>query len=477
MDRMKIMNDSFSVMLATPPGNLAEGGPIKRVVRTQPIGLLYIASYLKARKYGNIHVLDGYSFGYDPSRVEERLKAWRPNIIGISSVTINFHDALALARLCKDVLKEAVIVIGGMHASARPLDAFEEPAVDVVGVGEGEEIFYRVCEALKNGGDLSGVKGICYRNGDGIRENPPAPLLHDLDRIPFPDHSLLPPISRYNPYPHWGDGGLFSTIITSRGCPYGCIFCSISRIQGRRYRGRSPENVLEELRTLNREYGVDHFSLRDGTVGVDKKRLKKICYLIIEEGLKIKWNCNLTIREGGDSALLLLMKKAGCRGIQFGIESGDSTLIREIKKISLKEVKRTIDLTSETGIEPHGYFMFGLPGETMQSMKNTLKTALEMKFATVGFTVATPFPGTDLYEYYNSRNLINHENWRAYDAQSPPVFTPEHIDGREIFRFMKHAYRRYYLRPEQIRRRIKKLTPSNLGIHVQLAVRYLLGFR
>ena len=468
------MRHNPTILLATPPMKLSEGKPQTNFIKTQPIGLLYIGSYLRANGQPDLHIIDGYSFGHDRASIENVLDALKPDIIGITSVTVNFPDAMAMTQICREKRPGATIVLGGVHVSVRPEDAFGNGAVDAAVIGEGEKVFLEICKRIENGQKIIDVRGICFQENGRMVQTPPSDTIDDLDSLPFPDHSLLPDISLYNPYPHWNAGGLFSTVITSRGCPYGCIFCSISKIQGRKYRTRSPENIISELKYLYEKFGIRNYSFRDGTVGANRGRLEEICRLLISSGLDVRWNCTLTIREGNDRQLLELMHLAGCRSIQFGVESGDEGLIGDIKKITIDDVRKTVDEANRAGIEPHGYFMYGLPGETRQTMRNTLKTALKIDFATAGFAVATPYPGTQLNRIYESRGLLKHERWAEYDTQSLPVFTPEHVEDREILQFVNASFRRYYLRPKKIGRLLKKLNRQTFLTYLKLFFRHIL---
>lgn len=443
----------IKILLVNPTQGLSVDEPLTPKFKVQNLGLLYVAAVLEKHNY-HVEILDSYNLG---SNLEEIGRAIpRFDVLGITAATILANDAYRVAEEAKKVNPEILTVLGGCHASVLPDEPLQRN-IDVVVMGEGEYTMLELCEQLSRGNrEFEGIPGIAFRKDDTTVRNALRPPIENLDDIPFPAHHLLLPIKQYNPFPHWGKPGSFAPIITSRGCPYSCLYCSITRIQGRRYRFRSAENVLDELEWLNKHYDVSTFSFRDGTFTLKKDRVAKICEMIISRKLNIAWNCNGRVNEV-DEALLKLMKEAGCKGIQYGIEVGDPERLRAVKRLTPEQVERSIHNTDKAGIAAHGYFMFGLPGETPETIEKTIEFAKSLELDSAGFTVAVPFPGTEFWDYISENNLIQTFDWNKYSTQSTPVFDHETVTHEQLLKAQKRAYREFYLRPKVMWRHTKKL--------------------
>ena len=267
-------------------------------------------------------------------------------------------------------------------------------------------------------------------------------------------------MSDYNPPPHWGKQGKFASIITSRGCPYDCSFCSVTRSWGKKYRYRSPKNVVDELEVLNKKYEMTFISFRDSVATLHKKRLIEICKEIIDRKLNITWNCNAAPHEVNED-LLKWMKKAGCKTIMYGLESGNEEILSQIKFNTRDVIKRAIDLTHKTGITPHGYFVFGLPGETNETMRETINFAKSLKLHQAGFTSAIPFPGTNLWDYSTGNDLIISFDWDRYNLKGKPPSKHLNLTSEEILKAQKTAFREFYLRPKIIYYQLRNIKSFN----------------
>ena len=449
-------NSGCSVLLVTPPKGLWKNDVRPPWVSTQPLGLAYVAAAVRDAGYP-VQMMDAYSRGLDGETVRERIKALRPRVVGISSLTPQWPDAEKVADIVKSVDSSIITVVGGPHVTALPEDAASHPSVDIAVTGEGEETMQDICHTLAGEGDLEKVEGIVLGLNGTVKRTAPRTRTTDLDRLSFPAHDLLPEPAFYNPFPPWGAKGNFSCMISGRGCPYNCCFCDVTTQQGRRYRLRSAENVVDEMTWLNREFKVTTFSFRDPSMVCKRSRLLEICGLIKARNLDIAWTCSSRANEV-DPEMLAAMKDAGCRLIQYGIEVGNPEMLQTIKKITRERVAETVRDTRRAGISAHGYFLFGFVDEKPENMDETIAFAKELELDSAGFAVMVPFPGTQEFERYRQEGLLITEDWRDYDVLGKPVYTHKYITEEQLAAAPHRAYRQFYLRPRIIALHLRKMT-------------------
>lgn len=443
------MEDDLRILLINPTKGIVSGRPEKPKFQTPPLGLLYLAGVLEENKY-NVEILDAWSFGLGLGEIRKKISDFKPHVVGITAMTVLACDAYAISKAVKEENPSIATVMGGPHATALPEEAIADGGFDIAAIGEGEYVLRDICnEILKDNGDFSNIDNIVFKKNGKLVRTYPGSKIDEVDNIPFPAYHLLPRMDEYNPPPHWGKRGKFATIITSRGCPYGCSFCSVTEAWGKKYRYRSPDNVFEELEILHRKYGISFISFRDSVATLHKKRMIEICKGIIERKLKIEWNCNARTNEV-DEELLGWMKKAGCKTIMFGIESGNEKVLANVKNTTKKVIEKAISLTHKSGIIPHGYFMFGLPGETKETMSETIEFAKSLKLHQAGFTSAIPFPGSKLWDYSVANDLIMTKDWTKYDMKGEPPSRHLSLKSEDILIAQKRAFREFYLRPKII---------------------------
>jgi radical SAM superfamily enzyme YgiQ (UPF0313 family) len=308
------------------------------------------------------------------------------------------------------------------------------------------------------------IAGLSFRDESGeIVHNPPRPLHQDLDGIPFPAHHLFK-IERYTNLQPLTDGldpkARAYTIVTSRGCPYNCIYCS-KAITGRIWRPRSPENVVAEWRWLVRELGATEIGVTDDTMTLDLERAKTICRMLISEGLNtVPW---ITIHginaRNTDEELLRLMKQAGCKRVGFGVESGNQDVLDSIKKQqTVDEVRRAFANAKKAGLETMGFFIFGLPADTEETMEDTIRLALELDPELANFMIAAPFPGTEMYDMVLREGHLFSHDWRDFAIHDEKArFEIGDLPAELVERKWREAYRRFYLRPSRLWRRVISL--------------------
>ena len=470
-------NRPLRVSMFNPPYGLHAGGGDRQLAGMQPLGLACMAAATRDAGH-HVAVCDAYSFGFGEEEIREFIATERPDVVATTSTTPYIYDAWAIHRIAKEMNSDILTVNGGPHASHIPEDVARDENTDVAVVGEGEFIFLEILAEIDTR-DFSEIAGIAYRTPDGkVKRNPNRVPNHHLDNLPFPALDLLPSITDYTISPHHGRSGRFAPVNTTRGCPYNCEFCSITAYQGTKYRFRSVENVIEELKMLKNEQGVTMTSFREGVATLRKTRMKQICQRMIEEELNLSWTCTATI-SSADPEMFRLMKEAGCTSIEYGIETGSETVLNAnpyllSKNFSVEKVAEVVHMTADAGIDVHGYFIIGMPGETKQTVDETIKFACSVPISTAGFTIAIPFPGTELYHYYSSRNRLHDKPWYQFDPNFGVVIEHENLTATELEAAYKKAWRKFYLRPSQILRRFRAIRSwADLLNHIDLGYRYL----
>lgn len=393
--------------------------PFYRIIgmynRYFPFGVTSIGTYLKASGHEALiydadynerpidmnfaHLSEKYRMYLDSIKDKDN-HIWRevrqtitdsnPDLIGISIWTTFAASAFHAAQIAKDVYPDCPVVMGGSHASVKADEILKiSPHVDCVVRGEGEFALKELADHAACGKPaLSSILGLSYREGGDIRHNPPRAAVKDLDVFGFPDRSLLMNESRYSSE----DMGL---IMTSRGCPFACTYCSTDR---GRVSFRSIDNIMDEIRLVRERYGTKMFSIKDDSFTVRKKRVEEFCDRLISEGTGINWECNTRVNLI-DEGLLMKMKKAGCNSIKVGVESGSERVLKSMNKgITLDHVRNAAALFRKAGIFWTGYFMMGVPGETVEDVRKTLDFIYEVRPDYASVSVYEPFPGTPMFE-------------------------------------------------------------------------------
>lgn len=434
-----------------------------------PLGLGYLGAVLEEEGH-EVQLWDG--------AVEEELLSTLLDrepfgLVGITSTTPLIYEALEAASEARK--REAITILGGPHPTLLPSESLERPDVDMVVRGEAEDTIIEITRTLeRDGGYLnpeSGrrhftapawpqIAGLSFRNGKGeIVHNAPRSPRRDLDSLPFPAHHLYK-IEQYTNLQPLTDGldpkARAYTIITSRGCPYQCIYCS-KAVTGNLWRPRSAQNVIAEWRKLVVELKATEIGVTDDVMTLDTERAKEICRLLIEEGLnKVPWITIHGIRaDNTDLELFQLMKEAGCKRVGFGVESGNQRVLDIMKKNqSIEDVRQAFRNARRAGLETIGFFIFGLPGENEETMEDTIKLALELDPDLANFMIAAPFPGTELYEMIlDGGNLFSHD-WRDFAIHDVKArFEMGEATAELVERKWHDAYRRFYLRPSRLIRK------------------------
>lgn len=324
-------------------------------------------------------------------RLRGRLLTFQPDVVGITVLSCKFDSAMFIARMVRDCVPHAKVMVGGDHTVACTAELIANECVDAVVIGEGEETAVELIEAWRECRPLQPITGIAFKDKGRVVVNPRRHLAPNLDSIPMPDRSLLHDEYSYAPQ----DMGL---MMTSRGCPQKCKFCGISASFGRRIRFRSIEACLDEIRCTRENYGTDYFSFRDGTFTADRERTIEFCQALINECLGIGWEC-LTRADLLDKDLLDLMVKANCQQIRIGIESGSPRMLQYMgKDTSVEDYERAADLLNSRGVYWSAYVMMGLPEERLEDIQMTLDLLVQLRPSFVTVSRFVPLPGTVWYK-------------------------------------------------------------------------------
>lgn len=361
----------------------------------------------------------------------ELLKEFDPDYVGISMHTAKYGSALEIAGIVKNHNSNIPVFVGGVHPTIQPAETLKESCFDIAVVGEGDRIAVELIKALESNADLSSVKGIYYKKNCAILQNPPQQLIEDIDNIPFPDFTLYHKFDKYPP-------GYLNRVLTSRGCPFECIYCASNKLWGRKVRFRAPEKVFEEIIYRHKKFGVKFFKFNDDTFTLNLQRFEKLCALIITSKLKIKWMCD-TRADKLNEKILKMMKKAGCRQVNIGVESGSEKILKFMKKgESLETIKKAFILTKKFKITTVAYFMMGFPHETKEDILESIKVMRQIKPDTVCWSLLTPYPGTMFYNYLIENNLLTiTPNWSHFFHHSPEMNFSKHISNSEWAKIIK----------------------------------------
>lgn len=455
----------MSILLIFPPSTIYGKDPtIPSVVL--PLGLAYIAAYLEREHY-KVSILDARSlskdrviassgkalYGLSDEELRIAVEKYAPDIVGISCMyTAYSADAHRVAKIVKGVNRDSVVAMGGAYASAFPDVVIKDNNVDAVVHAEGEETFLALVKCVEGKRGLSAVAGITFRDSGGrIVANPARDFIKDLDSIPFPARHLLDMNLYLEKHPgHYAMRAPSSTIITSRGCPNACAYCTIKFVWGsRRWRGRSAVNVVDEMELLYKSYGVREFQIMDDSVGTSKGRLQEICREILKRGLDIKWTTPNGIAHWFlDEETLRLMKMAGCYRITFGIESGNiQTRAFLGKPFPLEQAKRMIDCANNMGMWTICTFIIGFAFETEEAIMDTINFACNSGTDMAVFYLLCPHPGTKVYEIFKEEGLLN------LDTIMDPTVNLSDKDFEEIgLKLTGRGLRTRYFAPEEIQR-------------------------
>ena len=418
-----------------------------------PLGIFYLASYLRENGF-EVAVSDGEAENLQIEDILNVVREFSPNFIAISSTTVAFHRAIELARRIKNNYPNIIIILGGPHLTSNVEHALSFDCFDYGVLREGEITLVELLSHLCGGKNIHEINGIAFRNNQNeITVTKPREYIDNLDMLPFPAYDLIKDINLYAPPPSNYKDLPVINIITSRGCPGLCTFCD-NNVFGRKYRQRSAENIFQEIKYLYNNYKIKEIAFVDDTLLITKKRLIKLFELLEYERIRLPWTCMARINDV-NYELLQYIKSKGCWHISFGIESGDETILKTIKKqLLLEKVEQVIHWCKILGIKTKGFFIIGHPGETIATIDKTIEFACKLNIDDVVATINTPIPGTVQYAEINKYGTADITDWSQYNYWRP-VFVPKGLTKEILLEKHKEFYRRFYFRPRIIVRYFK----------------------
>lgn len=471
------------VLLIYPPVTVYGSG---KVGPHPPLGLAYIAAWLEKYKY-EVKIVDALAeganqirakgafthIGLTDNQIKKAIIEANPAIVGISVMFTAFAaDAFRVAKIAKEVNKKIRVVIGGAHVSIDPKAALKDKNIDFAIQGEGEIAFLKLLKAIESGAGEEKVAGLTFRKGKKIFQNPPGAFIKNLDVLPFPARHLLPmhlygrersPFVMRNPS---------TGIVSSRGCPGRCVYCSIHAVWGHSWRGRSAKNVVDEIEILAKEYGIREIHFQDDSVSVDRKRLMGICDEIIKRKIDVRWTTPNGIAHWTlDEPLLRKMKKSGCYRVTFGIESGNLEMRRWVgKPYSLEQARRITLFANRIGMWTLATNIIGFPYESKKQIDDTIKFAVNSDVDFALFYRLGPRPGTPVYDVFKSEGWLP-KNEEILFSESVSCRT-KYFKENELYAVQNEAYRTFFRR-----RAISFLNPVRIGrkIHNLEDMKYVMG--
>lgn len=427
----------------------------KKAGKWPPLNIAYLAAI--AENLGHTaKIIDGEADGLTNAEVVERVLEFKPDIIAITATTPFYHIVVDLTKRLKEHLPDVPVALGGAHVTVLKEQVFRDP-FDIAFIGEAEDSLVKFLDRFERNQSLADVDGIIYRDGDKIVATPPIPKSYNMSKLPVPARHLL----NNDNYVIGTMHGLkkFTSIMSIRGCPFNCIFCS-TEVFGKTIRCREPALVIEEMKQCIDKFGIEHFMFLDETMTLDRKHIQSICELMIKENLNVTFEGN-TRANLIDEELVAVMARAGLIRISFGLESVDETIRKTMKKqVPLESYEIANKITNRYEIETLNSCMIGLPGETKESIRKTLaflRQSREIKQANI--SIAVPYPGTELYEMAVKGEMglklviDDFSEFRRYNAAVMQVgeFSPD-----DLIRIQNEAFASIYLAPWRWEPMLKK---------------------
>ncbi len=430
-----------------------------------PLGLAGLAAYVRERGF-SVGLIEPISMDMNLDDIIEYVEKNDPKVLGFSVLTAVFHKAVEIAKVLKKRFPEKIFIIGGHHATIQPDKIAKNHKVfDVLVYGEAEitlsellEHFRRYDfrrESLNDFTKLRRIDGILFRERNRIVKTSPRDLIENMDDLPLPARDLLP-VKRYLPPPLQYKKLPVVQMMVSRGCPFHCTYCSTHEVFGYKPRFRSPAKVIEEIKEVIEKYGAKEITFWDDNFTLNKEWVMDVCSRMIKENFNIGWTCFGRVNTV-DREMLQIMKESGCWEIFYGIESGNQDILNIIKKgITLEQVKKVVKLTQDVGIEVRGLFMLGLPGETPEKAKKTIRFAIDLDLDYAQFSITTPHEGTELASQAKIYGDLNRDLTKY--TQMNAVFLPKGYSSRkELLNMQKKAVRKFYFRPRYVLKMLMKL--------------------
>lgn len=431
------------------------------------LGLAYLAAVLE-RAGHTVKIIDIDADKITREKFIIALKNENYGVVGITTTTPTFNKAVELAGIVKEN-SNAFTVLGGIHVTVIPEESIKFESVDFIVKGEGELTILDLVKYLEKGGDIRSIDGLYYKNDGYIYKNKDRELIDNLDDLPFPARHLFNRLNYSYPDTLWKPA---MPIITSRGCPGSCAYCNSKSIFTRRFRARSPNNIVMEIEYLIKEFGVKEIHIWDDNFITEKNRIFQIQDEIKKRNIKVKFAFPNGLRPDYlDEKVLRSLKDMGTYSIAFGVDSGNQTILDRVNKnIKLQDIERAFKLAKGVGLETWAFFMIGLPQDTEDSIRDTIDFAIKLNPDVAKFHILKPFPGTKIYHEFLEQGFLLDNNFDHFGLHTPPVHRLATLTQAELLMWHKRAYRSFYLRPQVFIRQLFRLKSFNrLKLNLSIA--------
>lgn len=446
----------MKILFIHPPVNV--NLKIQQGLKYPPLGIAFVSAVTLEQGH-NVLIFDANVEKNPFQSLRMLLREFQPDVVGISFTSLLSDSAHYTAGFVKTVLPHVTIIAGGYHPTVQPLDVIKDTNFDAIVAGEGEITFLEWLKTYESRDkDYSLIKGLVFRKNGRIIVNPKRELIPDLDTIPLPAYGLLP-IARYNSMV--STRSPYVTFIRSRGCPFNCIFCGVQKMFGKVYRVQSPQKTISEISRLVKEFKIKEILFKDSDFLIDKKNVIALCKLLIEKRFNLIWSCNGRV-DMVNEEIALLMKQAGCKMITYGLESGNQEILNNLKKdFTLEQATRAVQATKKAGIQVTLNIIFGAPGETKETARQTLAFIKQLDPDYLNCAYLTAFPGSCLYdEALRNDWFINGQPYSfAYEQLR---LNATKMSVKELSVLIKNSTRSFYLRPAYIAKRLRHLNFAEL---------------
>lgn len=455
------------VCLINPPWNIKKGSIWKQIKSSMPsLGLLYIAAYLEREDIYS-DVIDFQAIPLSWAEMEEKIKSMDYDYFGITATTPLALNGYRIAELIKKYHPNSKVVLGGVHPTALPEEALLNASIDYVIRGEGEEPFMN----LLKGVPPESISGLSYMRSGQARHVGEPGYVKDLNQLPIPafhkiDFSVYrPAVGAYKRLPA-------INMTSTRGCPGKCTFCNSASTK---LRYRSAEHIFAEMKILSGKYGMREICFYDDTFTVYPENVKRLCELIVKNKLDLTWSC-FARTDCVSAEMLEMMKAAGCHQVMYGIEAYNAQIMKNIKKsISYEKNSNAINIAKKVGITVRCTFMIGNPGETIETIDETIQYAIRLNPDIALFNITIPFPGTEMFEWAKTKGYLTSFDWFDYDLSEPIMILPG-LTKDIMKKKYKEAFRKFYFRPRYVLGQMKRFSSPGEFVLMLDALKSVFGF-